>query len=436
MPGPLIHNALGAAPPVVARAEGVWLWDAEGNRYLDGCAGAVVSAIGHSHPHVVEAIAAQAAKATYAHRGAFTSEAAEAVGETLSRMSGFPGVWLVGSGSEATEAAMQFALQYQREVGEPQRTTFLTARAGYHGSTLGALSASGHARRAAVAGLALDMTALPAGDALRDQGDQSETEYAEAMLREARTIIHEHADSLAAVMIEPVGGATLGANTHPAGYLAGLKRLCEETGALFIADEVMTGMGRTGTVLACDAEGVQADLVAMGKGLGSGYTPIAAVLVSSRVLTAIEQGSGAVLGGHTYAGNPLSAATALAVLEVFETEDVIARGRGAAAVLREQLDELATRHGIVTDVRGRGMLLGLELDAGGRRQGATASALYAACAAHGLVVYPTTGGYVDAVIIAPPLMIERGEISVLVVALDAALTDLETSYEAPQRLPD
>ncbi len=432
MTGPLIHNALGATPPVVERAEGVWLWDAEGRRYLDGCSGAVVSAIGHSHPHVTAAIARQAAKVTYAHRGAFTSAAAEEVGARLSRMTGFPGVWLVGSGSEATEAAMQFALQYQREIGEPHRTTFLTARAGYHGSTLGALSASGHVRRGAVAGLALDMTALPAGDALRDQGDRTEVEYAAQMLREAREIIERHAGTLAAVMIEPVGGATLGATTHPAGYLQGLKNLCEETGALLIADEVMTGMGRTGTVLACEGEGVEPDLVAMGKGLGSGYTPIAGVLVSQRVLDAISAGSGMVLGGHTYAGNPLSAATALAVLEVFEAEDVIARGRAAAVTLRGALDDIAARHPLVTEVRGRGMLLGIELDAQNRPQGKTALALSAACTARGLIVYPTTGGYVDAVIVAPPLTIADEEIDALAASLDAALTDVKVALEAPQ----
>ncbi|WP_084126041.1 aspartate aminotransferase family protein [Demequina sp. NBRC 110054] len=432
MTGPLIHNALGATPPVVERAEGVWLWDAEGRRYLDGCSGAVVSAIGHSHPHVTSAIARQAVKVTYAHRGAFTSAAAEEVGARLSRMTGFPGVWLVGSGSEATEAAMQFALQYQREIGRPHRTTFLTARAGYHGSTLGALSASGHARRGAVAGLALDMTALPAGDALRDQGDRTEAEYAAQMLREAREIIERHAGTLAAVMIEPVGGATLGATTHPPGYLQGLKNLCEETGALLIADEVMTGMGRTGTVLACESEAVEPDLVAMGKGLGSGYTPIAGVLVSQRVLDAISAGSGMVLGGHTYAGNPLSAATALAVLEVFEAEDVIARGRAAAVTLRGALDGIAVRHPLVTEVRGRGLLLGIELDAQDRPQGKTALALSAACTAHGLIVYPTTGGYVDAVIVAPPLTIADGEIASLVASLDAALTDVEVALEARQ----
>lgn len=435
MTRPLIQNVLAAQPPEVVRAEGVWLWDAEGNRYLDGCSGAVVSAIGHSHPHVVRAIAAQAARVTYAHRGAFTNAAAEEVAARLCELTGFAGAWLVGSGSEAVEAAMQFALQYHRERGESERTVFLSARKGYHGNTLGALSASGHARRAAVSGIALEIPALPTGDALRDQGDRTEEEYAQAMLDEARAVIAAQGDRLAAVLIEPVGGATLGASTHPAGYLAGLTELCREAGALFIADEVLSGMGRTGTVLACEQESVAPDIVAMGKGLGSGYAPVAATLVSQKVLTAIAEGTGVVLGGHTYAGNPLTAATALAVLEVLAEENVIERGREAAVMLRDALEALAREHPLILEVRGRGMLLALELDAEGRAQGDAVREFASICMKQGLILYPATGGFVDAVIVSPPLTITSVEIAQLVQMLGSALIELAGAREEPQPAP-
>jgi adenosylmethionine-8-amino-7-oxononanoate aminotransferase len=408
----LIQNDLAADLPAIASAEGVWLVDTAGRRYIDGCSGAVVTLIGHGHPRVVAAIAAQAATVTFVHRGAFTGDAVNALADRLGALTGYAGVWFVTSGSEAVEAAMQFALQYFRETGQPGRQWFLSSARGYHGNTLGGLSLSGHARRAVVGDLAHTFSTLPTPD---------EHDDVEKLLELAASEFERHAHHLAGVVIEPVGGATLGATVPPPGYLEGLKALCEQHGALFIADEVMTGFGRCGTLLASTSFGVWPDLVATGKGLGAGYAPIAATLVSAPVVEAIERGSGRIAGGHTYAGNPLSVATAAAVLDVIVDEDVIARGAAVAPLLRDGLAALRRGHPhVVADVRGLGLLRAIELRSA-EPQGTVARRLAAAAMRHGAVVYATTGGFNDAVLVAPPLTISEPELTELLARLDAAL---------------
>jgi adenosylmethionine-8-amino-7-oxononanoate aminotransferase len=437
----LIHNTLNAELPTVDRGEGVWVWDTAGNRYLDGSSGAVVTAIGHAHAHVLAAITEQASRVTFTHRGAFTSQALRDLADRLAERTGYAGVWFVNSGSEAVEAAMQFALQYFQEVGAPQRTVFLSATQGYHGNTLGALSASGHARRRVIAGIALEIPAFPTAYAFGEQGELTEDEFTASLLAESRVVFEKHADRLAGVFIEPVGGATLAATTPPRGYLQGLKELCEEFGALFIADEVMSGLGRTGSILASFQDDVRPDLVAVGKGLGAGYTPIAATLVSAGILAAIEAGSGRVPGGHTYGGNPLSAAIASAVLDVFDRDELVARAASTGQVLAAGLDRLARTHPLIADTRGRGMLRGVEFrpvaDSSGSElpQGSLAARVFTAALAEGLIVYPTTGGYIEAVLIAPPLTITDGELDDLLARLERAVTRVENDLDREKLFP-
>jgi adenosylmethionine-8-amino-7-oxononanoate aminotransferase len=417
----LIQNRFGARLPHIATADGVWLVDTTGRRYLDGSSGAVVASIGHGHPEVLAAIREQAGRATYVHRGFFTDRALEQLADRLTAWTGYAGAWFVTSGSEAVEAALQFALQYHRERGQAQRQEFLSLTRGYHGNTLGGLSLSGHARRAVVGALAWPFATLPVPYRSPGAPPLPESEFTAQLLAGARLEIERRADRLAGVVVEPVGGATLGATVPPDGYLAGLRALCDEHDVLLITDEVMCGLGRTGAPLAAQHWGVTADIVAVGKGLGAGYTPIAAALVGRRVLAAIAGGSGLIHGGHTYAGNPLSAATALAVLTVLRSDPVRASGRRAAARLRPRLDELAARHEVIVDVRGRGLLLGLELPPGGPVPGLRALALRDAAMAAGLLVYPATGGFLDAVLVAPPLTSTDDEIDELVSRLDQAL---------------
>ncbi len=421
----LIQNRFGATLPRIARGHGVWLVDDAGNRYLDGCSGAVVASIGHSHPDVLRAMGEQAARITYVHRGFFTAHSLEELARRLTAWTGYAGAWFVNSGSEAVEAALQFACQFHREQGRPQRHEFLSLTRGYHGNTLGGLSLSGHARRAVVGGLAWPFAELPVPYRPPAAGRPSDAGFTRELLTRTRRLVEQRADRLAGVVLEPVGGATLGATVPPAGYLQGIRALCDEHGLLLITDEVMCGLGRTGTPLAAQHWGVRADLVAVGKGLGAGYTPIAATLVDDRVLDVIAAGSGAVLGGHTYAGNPLSAATALAVLTVLQSEEVVASGARAAVRLRHGLDELAARHALVSEVRGRGLLLGLELAPSGPADrtapGLLAERLREHAMAAGLLIYPATGGFLDAVLIAPPLTIGDAEIDELIERLDRAL---------------
>jgi adenosylmethionine-8-amino-7-oxononanoate aminotransferase len=418
----LIQNQFGARLPHIATADGVWLVDTTGRRYLDGSSGAVVASIGHGHPDVLAAIREQVGRATYVHRGFFTHRALEQLADRLTGWTGYAGAWFVTSGSEAVEAALQFALQYHRERGQAQRQEFLSLTRGYHGNTLGGLSLSGHARRAVVGALAWPFATLPVPYRPPDAPPLPPARFTEQLLAGARREIERRADRLAGVVVEPVGGATLGATVPPDGYLAGLRALCDEHDVLLITDEVMCGLGRTGAPLAAQHWGVTADIVAVGKGLGAGYTPIAAALVGERVLAAIAGGTGAIHGGHTYAGNPLSAAAALAVLTVVASEPVQASGRRAAARLRPRLDQLAARHEVIVDVRGKGLLLGLELQPSRPVPGLRALALRDAAMAAGLLVYPATGGFLDAVLVAPPLTSTDDEIDELVSRLDEALS--------------
>ena len=226
MTGRLIQNQFGARLPHIARGDGVWLIDTDGRRYLDGCSGAVVASIGHGHPDVVAAIRAQAGRITYTHRGFFTDHTLEELADGLTDWTGYAGAWFVNSGSEAVEAAMQFALQYHRERGQPERTEFSSFTRGYHGNTLGGLSLSGHVRRAVVGGLAWPFAELPVPYRSPGGAPLAEAEFTARLLAGARAVLERRAERLAGVVVEPVGGATLGATVPPAGYLAGLCELC------------------------------------------------------------------------------------------------------------------------------------------------------------------------------------------------------------------
>lgn len=431
----LLRNSYDQVMATIDRGEGVFVWDTDGVRYLDASSGAVVTSLGHSDPVVVSAMRTQLERVTYTHRGAFTSEAAEQAAELLAQITGYPSVWLVNSGSEAVEAAINFALQYWHERGEPERDQFLSHAQSYHGSTMGALSLSGHARRENAESLLHPFNQLVPPSAIHHAGERDEATFVAHLLDTAREHIERVGDRLAGVVVEPIGGATAGATVPPEGYLKGLADLCLEYGVLLIADEVMTALGRCGKPLACDHFGVRPDLVAIGKGLGGGYTPIAAVLVSDRINEAIAEGSRTIKHGHTYAGNPLSAVAAHAVLQRTNDLDLIPRALELGATLGQRLHDLAADHPMVAEARGLGMLHGLELTddpATGRVStppGQLASQVVAAAMKQGLLLYPATGEVNDAVIVAPPLTISREEIDMLVGALDRTLTAVEADLD-------
>src|SRR4051812_15146939 len=363
----VLHRSLRAPPRTAVRGEGVYLIDAEGRRYLDASGGAAVSCLGHSHPAVIEAVQAQVAALPYAHSGFFTSEPAERLAEHLIARApagfGAGRVAFVGSGSEAMEVALKLARQYFLEIGEPRRTRFIARRMSYHGNTLGALAAGGHAgRRAPYAPLLMDVAHIAPCYEYRESAEGETPEaYGERIADKLEAeIVRLGPETVAAFLAEPVAGAGLGCAPPVPGYLARIRAICDRYGVLFIADEVMCGMGRTGRLFAVEDEAACPDIITIAKGLGAGYQPLAATLCSGRVAAALEAGSGALANGHTYMAHPVACAAGLAVLETIEREDLLDRVCARGVELRAALDAHFGQHPHVGDIRGRGLFLALE----------------------------------------------------------------------------
>jgi adenosylmethionine-8-amino-7-oxononanoate aminotransferase len=428
------------AYPVAVRGEGIEIVDRDGNRYLDASGGAAVSCLGHDHPRVIAAIKAQVETLAYAHTSFFTTEPAEALAHHLIERApeGIARVYYVSGGSEAVEAALKMARQYFVEIGQPERRRFIARRQSYHGNTLGALSVGGNAaRRRQFEPLLIDVAHVGPCYAYRDRAEgESDGAYAQRLATELdRTVQELGSDTVIAFVAEPVVGATMGAVPPVAGYFRAVREICDRYGMLLILDEVMCGMGRTGTLFASEQEGVRPDLVTVAKGLGAGYQPIGATLVSGVIYEAIVAGSGFFQHGHTYMAHPTACAAALAVQETIVEEQLLGRVRLQGAKLRELLDARLGAHPHVGDVRGRGLLQGLELvaDRATKRPFAPERRLHARvkgeAMARGLMGYPS-GGTIDGtrgdhVLLAPPYIVTDGELEQIVdrlaAAIDAAL---------------
>jgi adenosylmethionine-8-amino-7-oxononanoate aminotransferase len=436
----VVHRSLRATPPVAVGGEGVWLIDAQGKRYLDASGGAAVSCLGHGHPDVLAATHAQLDALAYAHTGFFTSEVAEALADHLAARApdGLHNVYFVSGGSEAMEASLKLARQHFVERGQPERTLFVARRQSYHGNTLGALAVGGNEwRRKQFAPLLIDVLRVAPCHAYRDQHEgESEAQYTQRLLDELdATIVAAGPQRVIGFCAETLVGATAGAVPPTAGYFKGVREICDRHGVLWIADEVMCGMGRTGTLHAVEQEGVTPDLLVIAKGLGGGYQPIGAVLAHERVIAPLRDGSGLFQHGHTYLGHPTACAAALAVQRVIERDGLLANVRARGAQLMGALRERLGAHANVGDIRGRGLFVGVELVAD-RKTKATfdpAKKLHAQVKArafaNGLLCYPM-GGTIDGrhgdhVLLAPPFICSAGEIDTIVerlaVALDEAL---------------
>jgi adenosylmethionine-8-amino-7-oxononanoate aminotransferase len=432
----VIHRNLRATPPVAVAGEGVWLIDAQGRRYLDASGGAAVSCLGHGHPDVIAAMHAQIDALAYAHTGFFTSEVAESLADHLAARApvGLANVYFVSGGSEAMEAALKLARQHFVEIGQPERTRFIGRRQSYHGNTLGALAVGGNEwRRKQFAPLLIDVLRVSPCYAWRDQrADESEAAYTQRLLDELEaTIVAAGPRRVVAFCAETVVGATAGALPPTAGYFKGVREICDRHGVLWIADEVMCGMGRTGTLHAVEQEGASPDLLVVAKGLGGGYQPIGAVLAHERVIAPLRDGSGIFQHGHTYLGHPTACAAALAVQRVIERDDLLANVRERGAQMMAALRERLGAHAHVGDIRGRGLFVGVELVAD-RSTKATfdpARKLHAKVKArafaNGLLVYPM-GGTIDGVhgdhvLVAPPFICTAAEIDTIVDRLAASI---------------
>ena len=433
----VLHRSLRETPPRAIGGEGVWLIGDDGRRILDASGGAAVSCLGHQHPRVLEAMARQASKLAYAHTSFFSSEPAEALADKLvgHEPGGLGYAYLVSGGSEAIEASIKLARQYFIEAGQPQRQRFIARRQSYHGNTLGALAAGGNAwRREPYAPLlsAAFSHVTPAFAYHEKRDSESEADFVARLAAELEAEFQRLGpENVAAFIAEPVVGATAGCVPAPEGYFRAVREICDRHGALLILDEVMSGMGRTGTRHAWEQEGIAPDIQAIAKGLGGGYQPIGAMLASTRIIDAIRDGSGAFQHGHTYLAHPLACAAALEVQRVIDDEQLLDRVKDLGAQLERRLVERFGNHRHVGDIRGRGLFQAIELVADRATRTPFDPALKlnqrvkAIAFEGGLGCYPA-GGCMDGrsgdhVLLAPPYIATSDDIDMIVGRLGRAV---------------
>ena len=433
----VLHRSLRETPPKAIGGEGVWLIAEDGRKVLDASGGAAVSCLGHQHPRVLEAMAKQASELAYAHTAFFSSEPAENLAEMLvgQEPGGLAYAYFVSGGSEAIEASIKLARQYFVERGEPQRRHFIARRQSYHGNTLGALAAGGNAwRREPYAPLLSSAFShvTPAFAYHEKRDDEQDADFVARLAAELEAEFQRLGpDTVAAFIVEPVVGATAGCVTAPEGYFRAVREICDRHGALLILDEVMCGMGRTGTTHAWEQEGIAPDIQAIAKGLGGGYQPIGAMLARGAIVDTIRAGSGAFQHGHTYLAHPLACAAALEVQQVIRDEHLLDRVKERGRQLEQRLTERFGNHRHVGDIRGRGLFWAIELVADRARRTPFDPALKlnqkikAAAFANGLGCYPS-GGTMDGrrgdhVMLAPPYIATPDEIDLIVEKLGSAV---------------
>jgi len=432
--------------PFLDRGEGIYLFDEDGKRYIDGSSGAMVSNIGHSNPRVLAKIKAQMDKATFGYRLHFRTHPSEDLAAKTVAMTpeGLDRVFFVSGGSEAVESAIKLARQYALTQGQDSRSKVISRFPSYHGCTLGALDLTGYdPLRTPFAPMMKGMPSIPAPATYLDRDNLSEEarglKYAE-MLRDK--IIEEGPATVLAFLMEPVGGASTGALVAPDSYYARICEICDEFGVLLIYDEVMTGAGRTGKFLAAEHWGFTPDIVAMSKGFGAGYAPLGAIVAGARLVEPVLD-AGGFLHGFTYAGNPLACSAGLAVLEEMEDQGLIENAAKMGEVLMARLRGLMDRYPFIGDVRGKGLLTAFEFVSDRE----TMEPLPPALEAHarlvelayvrGLIIYSrrTRGGTAgDHFLLAPPLIITEVQIdemmTILRDALDAFAAEVGLPVEA------
>jgi adenosylmethionine-8-amino-7-oxononanoate aminotransferase len=434
----VLHRDLRHVPPMAVAGEGSWIIDADGKRYLDASGGAAVSCLGHNHPRIIAAVRGQLSKLEYIHTSFFTNEPSEQLAQALIDRAppgfGQGRVAFLGSGSEAIEAALKLARQYHVERGEPSRGRFISRRGSYHGNTLGALAVGGHAgRRKLYAPILIETSQIAPCYAYRDRReDETPEAYGLRVADELEAeIMRLGAETVAAFVLEPIGGATLGTVVPVPGYLARIREICDRHGVLLIADEVMCGMGRCGDWFVSAQEGIAPDIITVAKGLGAGFQPIAALLAGERVVRAIEQGSGLLAHGHTYMSHAVACAASLEVIRTIEDEGLLDAVRLRGDQLSRRLHEAFGQHPHIGDIRGRGLFQTLEIvaDRGSKRPfdaGLQLAARIKATAKElGLICYPSAGTADgvngDHVLLAPPFTVTEAELDQVVSTLGEAI---------------
>jgi adenosylmethionine-8-amino-7-oxononanoate aminotransferase len=437
----VLHRS-GGAPPVAVGGEGIYLHLADGTKIIDGSGGAAVACLGHGNQRIAAAIGAQAAKMAYAHTGTFSSQPAEDLADIVlgEKPGGLSHAYFCSSGSEGTEAALKLARQYFVEIGQPRRTHYIARRQSYHGNTLGALAAGGNLMRRALYEpiLAPAFSLVSPCFAYRfKRDDESDAQYVERLADELEAEFQRLGpDTVIAFIAEPVVGATTGCVAALPGYFKRVREICNRHGALLILDEVMCGMGRTGTMHAWEQEGITPDLQVVAKGLGGGYQPIGGVLINEKIVAAIAAGSGGFMHGHTYQAHPVACAAALEVQRIMREDDLLANVRAMGTRLEAGLVERFGNHRHIGDVRGRGLFWALEFVADRASKQTFDPGLKLnervkrEAFARGLALYPM-GGTIDGkhgdhIIVAPPYIATAADIDTIIQrlgdAVDAAFT--------------
>ena len=437
--GQVFHRNPKHEYPVAVGGDGPYVIDKNGKRYLDACGGAAVSCLGHSDREVIDAIKAQLDQLPFAHTSFFTNEPMEALaGELVENApAGIERVYFCSGGSEAVEAALKLARQYFVETGQPQRSQVIARRQSYHGNTLGALAAGGNLwRRKQFEPLLVEVSHVSPCYAYRGkQPGESDAAYGERLVRELEEEMQRLGpDRVIAFVAETIGGATLGCVTPVPGYFEGVRAVCDEHGVLLILDEVMCGMGRCGTLYACEQEGVVPDLICIGKGLGAGYQPIGALLASAGIYDAVVRGSGFFQHGHTYTGHAAACAGALAVQRAVKNRGLLAKVRERGVGLEARLQARFAQHPHVGEIRGRGLFWALELvqDRANKQpfaqQRRINTRLKLRALENGLMCYPM-GGSLDGVagdhvVLAPPYIISEAQLDEVVDKLARSIDEV------------
>jgi hypothetical protein len=438
----VFHRQADVDVPVAVEGDGIYLFDSTGKRYVDATGGPSVACLGHGDLDIVRAISDQAASLAYVTNQMFTTTVAEELAEALIEDAppGIERVWYCSGGSESVESAIKMVRQYFLEIGQPERRHFIARRPSFHGNTLAALAVGGHvARRAPYEPLLMETSHISPCYAYRGQNPgESDEDYGLRVANELEDKIRELGpETVAAFFAETVVGAALGAVPPVPGYFKRIRDICDTYGVLLVLDEIMCGMGRTGAMHACEQEGIAPDLMTVAKGLGAGYQPLAAVLVSRKVYEAFRQGSGTFQHGLTFMAHPVACAAGLAVRKAIKSRDLLANVRRQGEALREQLEERFGNHRHVGNIRGRGLFWGLELvaDRASKEPFDPALKLHARIKAEGmkrgLICYPG-GGTADGmrgdhVIVSPPFIVTETQVTEIVELLgdvvDAALAE-------------
>jgi len=438
----VFHRNSRTVPPEISHGKAVYLYDNTGKQYVDGSGGAAVSCLGHGDARVTEAIKNQLDQVAFAHSGFFTSSAAESLASKLienapmNAPGGLEKVFIVSSGSEAMESTLKLARQYFLETGEPARHRVIARRQSFHGNTLGALATGGNMwRREPFAPLMIETSHIAPCYEYRDrQSHETAQQYGLRVANELETEIERLGpENVMAFVAEPVVGATSGAVPPVAGYFKRIREICDQYGVLLILDEVMCGMGRTGTLFAVEQEGISPDICAIAKGLAAGYQPNGAMLCTAKIHDAIKEGSGFFQHSHTYMAHPTACAAALAVLERLVNDGLVQQSFEMGKKLQQALESAFGQHPNVGDIRGRGLFRGLEFvtDRDTKTpfspEAAIAKKLKKATFEAGLICYPMPGTIDgktgDHLLLAPPFILENNHI-------DEIITKLSTAFDA------